>query len=226
LQALSGGLQTALLAAGMFDLFTVSGATIKGADKKDLYSVPQPALIDDTAIAHVFAMADLRADRLAEIVDQIATVLPYFGQAVRMGRGHAPMTSQFLQAVQATAAKLTQQVKFHYSTPRPLDYAPALRPVIQTPDHSSYPSGHAAESHALAATLGLMTGQNAPFEAIADRIAQNREVAGVHFKQDSDAGKALGMAIAQAIVAACEAAPDSLIGAVYAQAKAELPDHS
>ena len=80
--------------------------------------------------------------------------------------------------------------------------------MIPTPDHSSFPSGHAAEAFALATVMHrLMTGDAAteglqvwamPFR-LAHRIAVNRTVAGLHFPVDSAAGAIVGCAIGDAV---------------------------
>ncbi|MFN3146413.1 MAG: phosphatase PAP2 family protein [Paracoccaceae bacterium] len=86
---------------------------------------------------------------------------------------------------------------------RPLDFAPEVVPVIQTPAHSAFPSGHATESHALAETLGALYGPRtgALIDPIAERIALNRVVAGVHYPVDGDAGRTLGRLLGRIAVA-------------------------
>ena len=99
--------------------------------------------------------------------------------------------------------------------------------MIQTPDHSSFPSGHAMEAFAVATVLhaldpaqrwtkggevdpGAAAGAAArtmPFR-IAHRIATNRTVAGVHFPVDSLAGAYLGCFIGEALMAAVFGAPE------------------
>lgn len=60
------------------------------------------------------------------------------------------------------------------------------------PGHPSYPSGHAAQAHAMAFVLRLMKPQSPlDFEGAASDVAENREVAGLHFASDSEAGRQL-----------------------------------
>ncbi|WP_375281818.1 phosphatase PAP2 family protein [Pseudooctadecabacter sp.] len=205
------------LAADLSDLFAV-GALDKGdvivtMGGAALATISERQDIDDAQMDLMKEAAHLRADRLPEIVDQIGTVLPYLAQTLRLGGGHAPMASLLSAAVQAAASKISYQVKFQFSAPRPVQFSTGLRPVIQTPGHSSYPSGHATESYALATVLyGLMhkttldvstlSGSLPDTIAIADRIARGREIAGVHFPQDSAAGMVLGVALGNAVIAA------------------------
>jgi hypothetical protein len=101
-----------------------------------------------------------------------------------------------LAAVNAAVARIEFQAKFLLSVPRPHLYAADIAPVIQTPAHSAIPSGHATEARALAVVLAqLFPGAAATLALVADRIAENRVVAGVHFPADGPAGAALGEAL-------------------------------
>ena len=91
--------------------------------------------------------------------------------------------------------------------------------MIQTPDHSSFPSGHSTESFALATVMNrLLQRKSALGEVdasetatdlnnaaqsfrLAERAAANRTVAGVHFPCDSAAGAVLGVALGEAVYA-------------------------
>ena len=84
--------------------------------------------------------------------------------------------------------------------------------MIQTPEHSSFPSGHSTEAFALATIVHrLMTGKSAAHGLknshiafrMAHRIAVNRTVAGVHFPVDSAAGSKLGCVLGEAGIALC-----------------------
>lgn len=60
------------------------------------------------------------------------------------------------------------------------------------PGHPAYPSGHATQAHALAIVLGFVKPALATkFIEAAQRVAENREVAGLHYASDSAAGWAL-----------------------------------
>jgi hypothetical protein len=71
-------------------------------------------------------------------------------------------------------------------------------PILPTPAHPSYPSNHATQAHCIAALLGQASSpaHRVYLTDMANRIAENRERAGVHFKTDSQGGKALGRALA------------------------------
>jgi len=61
------------------------------------------------------------------------------------------------------------------------------------PGHPAYPSGHATVAHAVALVLSeiapIAPGKD-PIQAAAD-VATNREIAGLHFPSDSEAGRVL-----------------------------------
>jgi membrane-associated phospholipid phosphatase len=87
--------------------------------------------------------------------------------------------------------------------PRPSHVCPALLPPIQVPGHASHPSGHATQAHLIAACVklalpaaGTLTAAlSADLDALAARIARNREIAGLHYPSDSAAGLALATGI-------------------------------
>ncbi len=74
--------------------------------------------------------------------------------------------------------------------PRPNQVFPNLVPMIPVPMHPSWPSGHATEAYLVAEALGAaVPALRGPAIVLARRIAENREVAGVHYKEDSEAGR-------------------------------------
>jgi len=80
--------------------------------------------------------------------------------------------------------------KAEFKRARPVQVWPALAPSIPTPGHPSYPNAHALQSRLIA----LCIAEVAPALKeicldIADRIAENREVGGLHFPSDTKAGK-------------------------------------
>jgi len=81
--------------------------------------------------------------------------------------------------------------------PRPSHVCPALLPPVPVPGHPSYPSGHSTEAHLLALVLkDVLSGSPQAaladdLDALARRIARNREIAGLHYPADSRAGEKL-----------------------------------
>ena len=163
----------------------------------------------------VRAYADLRSDRIAETINQTFDLLSFFGMVGHLSASRNAATLEVLSTVLRLAVHVEMPVKHYCRAPRPIDYAPQIQPMIQTPDHSSFPSGHAIEVFAAATVMarlmtGLgpkdaLTGSDAvsqmaamPFR-IAHRIATNRSIAGVHFPVDSASGAVMGCALGEAV---------------------------
>jgi hypothetical protein len=80
-------------------------------------------------------------------------------------------------------------------------------PPVTVPGHSSFPSGHATQAYLMAKCMQLvfsispnvpathLTTLNDTLSALAQRVARNREIAGLHYPSDSQAGSALADAV-------------------------------
>jgi hypothetical protein len=154
-------------------------------------------------LADVHGMKWNRDERLAEIILQQSDILSFLGLPVNMGPTSHPWTLMLIQAVINATVKIEVEVKRLFSLARPSDIEPLINPVIQTPGHSSFPSGHATESACVAVLLeALLLGRNSDeMRAIACRIAENRSVSGVHFNCDNVAGAFMGMSLAEFFLA-------------------------
>jgi membrane-associated phospholipid phosphatase len=108
-----------------------------------------------------------------------------------------------LNAANLVALFVAMNWKSQFSRPRPSQLCPALLPPIAVPGHASYPSGHSTQAHLMALCMGeifallpaaqqpLMQPIQADLWVLADRIARNREIAGLHYPSDSAAGVVL-----------------------------------
>jgi membrane-associated phospholipid phosphatase len=156
------------------------------------------------------AYSDLRADRLSEIYQQSGDILSFFGALAHLDTGRRKYTLTLMEVVRGAAVHVETLMKFYCRQLRPYDFGMQVQPMIQTPDHSAFPSGHSMEAFALATVLAhLSRGEGAkasvqdfrlPF-VLAHRIATNRTVAGVHFPVDSRAGAFVGCLLGEAFVA-------------------------
>ena len=178
-------------------------------DGTEIFALERPDIpYFEAQLSWIRAYADLRSDRMGEIFEQIDDMLSFFGALCYLDNGRRAYSLQLLSIVRRAAIHAEVPFKYYCRTPRPLDLAIEVQPLIQTPDHSAFPSGHATEAFAIATVLHyLHTGQSAaegiaaqalPFR-VAHRIAANRTVAGVHYPADSLAGAALGVAVGEAI---------------------------
>jgi hypothetical protein len=73
-----------------------------------------------------------------------------------------------------------------------------INPSVTVPNHSAYPSGHATQAyliaHGMAEIFGHDPGVIAESFDVAQRIAENREWAGVHYASDSACGAIIAKA--------------------------------
>lgn len=185
-----------------------------------------PPTADELAaqLKYLRTAADLRADRLAEIVAQQSDLPDFFAAQFFLTPERKKWTLVLMEALYDAVVLPEMRLKFFVSAPRPIDFSTQVQPVLPTPPHSAYPSGHATESFAFATLLQLLNlaagGEAAPVSRLvtqltgggsvtdlmpfrlAARIADNRTVAGVHFPVDSAHGALLGLSCGLAFAAA------------------------
>ena len=160
-------------------------------------------------LAYVAGYAELRGERLAEIEVQKSDIIPFFASIVPLCPDRSRRSVELLLLGMDVAGALAQRFKLAFASPRPYFFSPLLQPMIPTPEHGSWPSGHATQAFTVATLLtALIQGEGpatvAPDSqvfALAARIAANRTVAGVHFPSDSAAGAMLGIAVGNYLAA-------------------------
>jgi membrane-associated phospholipid phosphatase len=201
--------------------------------ESDLVSLtpPEAAKIAEQ-MAEVRAAMDLRADRLPEILAQADGFSAFFAAQMPFGLNRRPMTVHLIGALHDTVVGVEQRMKHLCSVMRPVDLSPQIQPLIATPGHSAYPSGHATEAFAHATILAALrlAGRGTPDASLIDtllgklspaveaapvtdpvillfrlaaRIADNRTVAGVHYPVDSAHGGLLGLGVSLAFIGHC-----------------------
>ena len=200
-----------------FDGASRTGSLVLRAGMHDLVTLHRPG--DNGAFVKqldvVIAAADLRADRLIEIEEQVDDILGYFAAILHLQEDRTPWTMELLTAAIRLAGYVVMPIKLYFDVPRPIHYARQVLPVIQTPFHGAWPSGHAIEAFAVATVIEALTAPTLTGDVfdlhdsgasmglpmrMAERIADNRMIAGVHFPTDSLAGAVLGVALGQALV--------------------------
>lgn len=158
----------------------------------------------------VYEYAELRPDRQAEVLSQIPQLVSYWTSIAGLHPSRTKYTLELMGVAIRLAIHVEMRFKHAFAVPRPVQFSPQVQPMIQTPSHSAFPSGHATEAHCVAATLMAVSGQSpqTPVGQMllrqAARIAINRTVAGVHFPIDSFSGQALGLALADLLRARAE----------------------
>jgi hypothetical protein len=152
----------------------------------------------------VTAAMEERADAMAEILSQADEFISYFLNMMTARPGAYPQTAKVLAIASLVGTFVAMYFKDLYRRPRPSQLCPALLPPIEVPGHASFPSGHSTQAHLMALSMNeVLNGlpqQSTMVDdlwTLADRIARNREIAGLHYPSDT----AAGVAIAQTVIA-------------------------
>ncbi|TNC15166.1 phosphatase PAP2 family protein [Methylobacterium terricola] len=149
----------------------------------------------------LLAMArDERAPAMGEILAQDVEFVTAFMEALSVNPGSHPRTYRVLHVASLVGSFAALRFKEAYDRPRPSFLCPALLPPLPVPGHSSFPSGHATQAWLMARCIaftvrlsGLPQAERRPVDetvkALARRVARNREIAGLHYRSDSVAGR-------------------------------------
>jgi hypothetical protein len=185
---------------------------VGGGMDEPIVNLSRPSLENfEDQLRYLRAAADLRFDRQAEIETQVGDLTPFFGALSYLSSSSNKWTLEMYALIQRTCQVCEMRLKQLFDCPRPIAFAQEVQPMIQTPGHGTWPSGHATEAFAAATLMAYLTDLNyknpvkgvrdqLPAYRLAARIALNRTVAGVHFPTDSVAGAALGIGIAELII--------------------------
>jgi len=164
-------------------------------------------------IAMVLSWAELRNERATEIMAQIDPQYAFWSSIVYLHPERTRRTFELINMVLQFCVYVEMRFKHALACWRPVEYNAQIQPMMTTPGHGSFPSGHATQAHAVAYVLKrlLSLHKTTPgfpqiveqLERQAARIATNRVVAGVHFPADSMAGRMLGTALGEYFVGRC-----------------------
>ena len=150
---------------------------------------------DDTAEAHLLlAMQRHRThSQIAQIKAQSSDPLPLFWRCAGLDETLYPEQAQrILEAVVDTEAVVVA-LKRRYNRRRPSVVLPQIHPVIPVPPYASYPSGHATQSVVIANLMARLAPKAARrLTVLAMQVGRNREIAGLHYPSDTNAGFSLG----------------------------------
>ncbi|MGV7032021.1 phosphatase PAP2 family protein [Methylobacterium symbioticum] len=170
---------------------------------------PQAATFE-AQIPLVLSWSELRSERATEILAQIDPQYAFWSSIVYLHPDRTKRTFELLNIVLQTCVYVEMRIKQALACWRPVEYSAQVQPMITTPGHGSFPSGHATQAyavvHVLKALLGLEPNHPKVVEQLerqAARIATNRVIAGVHFPVDSLAGRMLGTALGEYVVGRC-----------------------
>lgn len=162
----------------------------------DRILAPPPAVGSAAYKRDVQALLDMQRTRTdADVADAQADAEISFlrfadvlGPELRADK--LPVTVKFLRQIGTDAGRATGLAKKHFARPRPSRENAEIVPVLGNAGGESYPSGHATFGYTAGILLAMMVPEKAPelFERAA-RYGRNRNVGGVHYPTDIEAGR-------------------------------------
>lgn len=157
-------------------------------------TLPPPPNDASEAMQLVARKSERTEKKIREIQEEDSGISQQFWRIVSIDPRSCPKQEQFLTlAIVVEAGSIVLPLKAKFNRTRPDKVNPAVAPVIPVPWHAAYPSGHATQSNLLYRIFERWyPGRTAEFERAAFRIGDNREIAGLHYRSDSQAGRWLG----------------------------------
>jgi acid phosphatase (class A) len=166
---------------------------------------PAPASGSATDKQDIAAMLMLQAKRTQAMCDFAQADVDYslkrFISPLGLTlNGDTIQSDQLMKSMFGTMRDASDASKNLYKRRRPYDYDAGLVPCISKVPASSYsyPSGHAALGYIMAALLTqIIPEQQAKWYDRAAEFANSRIVGGVHFPSDVEAGRIMGLVLAE-----------------------------
>jgi acid phosphatase (class A) len=170
-------------------------------------------------LAHILKLQQARTSEQVARAQSEAQLKPEAFATVlgdRFNRKNSPAIFALLDKVEQDAGAIIQQAKAYWNRPRPPLADSRIKPCVELPNNTAYPSGHTALAYTWATVLGeIFPGREKDLLARAEQIGQDRIIAGVHHPSDVAAGRQLGLAIA----AQMDASPVFRIDLIKARAE-------
>lgn len=151
------------------------------------------ALLRDQIIEMLDRAPD-REDRFAEIIDQHngEAAIGHFLGMLMIDPGRMPATHLLIRFARRLGEHLSMCLKYESRCPRPSQLCSALVPMIDPPATPSFPSGHSIQAQLFYRVLQAAAPPMRPLhllDDLANRIGENRVIAGLHFPKDHLVGK-------------------------------------
>jgi hypothetical protein len=162
-----------------------------------------------------------RPDYIGDIIREqdSAALIKLWYDLLGIGRVSHPWTSELLHATMYLAGSVATFFKAQFDRVRPASLMPDLAPPIPTPRLPAYPGGHATQIHLMALTLmDVMPDRASEINERANRVALNRERAGVNYPSDTVAGRELAEQMFRILRDECQR-----FRTTFAQAKNDAP---
>jgi acid phosphatase (class A) len=135
-----------------------------------------------------------REDRFAEIIDQHAAegAIGYFFGMLMIDPARMPATNLLIRVARRIGEHVVMCLKGEFRCPRPSHFCSAIVPMIDPPATAAFPSGHSLQARLIARCLQAAAPPMRPLhllDDLAERLGENRIVAGLHFPADHEAGR-------------------------------------
>jgi hypothetical protein len=175
------------------------------------FELSAPPANPNAELVELATLIEFRPGLMTEAVEQRNGIAAYFCGVLAFSKSSHPCTRYLMEGAVRVAQFQAMYHKDIHQRPRPSQLSPGLMPPIDVPGHASYPSGHATEAYTVSyclkevfdrATKVIVPSASggpppgaaptgSPLERLAQRIARNREILGLHYPSDSRAGKEL-----------------------------------
>jgi PAP2 superfamily len=164
-------------------------------------------------------LVEYRPEVMSEALAQMNDMVGYWAGMLMFSRSSHPWTFRLARTAIVVGEFVAMYWKRQYNRARPSQLSPGLMPPIAVPAHASYPSGHATQAYLLSLLMkeamdGMIVAAPAEVDVadqtrtrdpssllltpgatmlvrLAERVARNREVLGVHYPSDSTRGMEL-----------------------------------
>jgi acid phosphatase (class A) len=154
-----------------------------------------PEMFSEMTLLVAYSL-DKRTEHAAEIIEQAFSMHAYFAQLLMLTTGANPYALKIMEMAARVAEMVGVYYKLKFNRARPQQVFPAIVPLLNSPAHASYPSGHSLEAHLIALALAeVFPAAREVLLELARQIGRNREYAGLHFPSDTQAGKDIAEAV-------------------------------
>ena len=107
----------------------------------------------EAQIPKVLSWAELRNERATEIMAQIDAQYAFWSSVIYMHPDRTKRTFELINILLQFCVYVEMRFKHALACWRPVEYNAQVQPMITTPGHGSFPSGHATQAHAVAYVL-------------------------------------------------------------------------
>ena len=173
---------------------------------KDDFSIEQlinpPEITNDYKEAlEVYKLKGLRTSKkINEIIIENNNFIPLFWKTANLAENSNNIYKQLMYSAFNDTTLVVLKLKEKYNRSRPSYAMPAIEPIVRVPIYSSYPSGHATQAKVLANFFSLIRpSKKKILHTLANRIGINREIAGLHYHSDTEAGFLLAEILTNAL---------------------------